>query len=134
MYTRTFVLFLIFILYTFIVIFAIMCEKGRKRPEVFRGALPVHVILCYLVLKKAFCDFCLSGFVMVSYKAIILTFSLRMIFLRVADIERYRKTVTGSFPVCMASKVTKEHPPGIPLCPEKTGKSKEKILLWINSF
>ena len=54
MYTRTFVLFLIFILYTFIVIFAIMCEKGRKRPEVFRGALPVHAILCYLVLKKAF--------------------------------------------------------------------------------
>ena len=82
--------FLIFILYTFIVIFAIMCEKGRKRPEVFRGALPVHVILCYLVLKKAFCDFCLSGFVMVSYKAIILTFSLRMIFLRVADIERIK--------------------------------------------
>ena len=90
MYTRTFVLFLIFILYTFIIIFAIMCEKGRKRPEVFRGALPVHVILCYLVLKKAFCDFCLSGFVMVSYKAIILTFSLRMIFLRVADIERIK--------------------------------------------
>ena len=27
MYTRTFVLFLIFILYTFIIIFAIMCEK-----------------------------------------------------------------------------------------------------------
>ncbi len=71
---------------------------------------------------------------MVSYKAIILTFSLRMIFLRVADIERYRKTVTGSFPVCTASKVTKEHPPGIPLCPEKMGKAKEKILLWINSF
>ena len=67
-----------------------MCEKGRKRPEVFRGALPVHVILCYLVLKKAFCDFCLSGFVMVSYKAIILTFSLRMNFLRVADIERIK--------------------------------------------
>ena len=97
MYTRTFVLFLIFILYTFIVIFAIMCEKGRKRPEVFRGALPVHVILCYLVLKKAFCDFCLSGFVMVSYKAIILTFSLRMIFLRVADIERIKKSQRRDF-------------------------------------
>ena len=108
--------FLLFILYTFIVIFVIMCEKGRVRymqgrlsclheqsalhisdersdrgkPEVFRGALPVKVILCYLVLKKAFCDFCLSGFVMVSYKAIILTFSLRMIFLRVADIERIK--------------------------------------------
>ena len=114
MCTRTFVLFLLFILYTFIIIFVIMSEKGRKRSEVF--------------------DFCLSGFVMVSYKAIILTFSLRMIFLRVADIERYRKTVTGSFPVCTASKVTKEHPPGIPLCPEKMGKAKEKILLWINSF
>ena len=134
MCTRTFVLFLLFILYTFIIIFVIMSEKGRKRSEVFRGVLPVKVILCYLVLKKAVCDFCLSGFVMVSYKAIILTFSLRMIFLRVADIERYRKTVTGSFPVCTASKVTKEHPPGIPLCPEKTGKAKEKILLWINSF
>ena len=72
--------FLLFILYTFIVIFVIMCEKGRVRymqdrlsclheqsalhisdersdrgkPEVFRGALPVHAILCYLVLKKAF--------------------------------------------------------------------------------
>ena len=90
MYTRTFVLFLIFILYTFIVIFAIMCEKGRKRPEVFRGALPVKVISCYLVLKKVFCDFCLSGFVMVSYKAIILTFSLRMNFLRMADIEHIK--------------------------------------------
>ena len=80
MYTRTFVLFLIFILYTFIIIFAIMCEKSRARymqgrlsclheqsalhisdersdrgkPEVFRGALPVKVILCYLVLEKAF--------------------------------------------------------------------------------
>ena len=80
MYTRTFVLFLLFILYTFIVIFAIMCEKGRVRymqdrlsylheqsalhisdersdrgkPKVFRGALPAKVILCYLVLKKAF--------------------------------------------------------------------------------
>ena len=67
-----------------------MCEKGRKRPEVFRGALPVKVISCYLVLKKVFCDFCLSGFVMESYKAIILTFSLRMNFLRVADIERIK--------------------------------------------
>ena len=90
MYTRTFVLFLIFILYTFIVIFAIMCEKGRKRPEVFSRC---SARACYLVLfspQKAFCDFCLSGFVMVSYKAIILTFSLRMIFLRVADIERIK--------------------------------------------
>ena len=80
MCTRTFVLFLLFILYTFIIIFVIMSEKGRKRSEVFRGVLPVKVILCYLVLKKAVCDFCLSGFVMVSYKAIILTFSLRMIY------------------------------------------------------
>src|SRR5699024_4984645 len=90
MYTRTFVLFLIFILYTFIVIFAIMCEKGRKRTVVFRGALPVKCISCYLVLKSVFCDFCRSGFVMESYKAIILTFSLRMNFLRVADIERIK--------------------------------------------
>ena len=103
-------------------------RRDRGKPKVFRGALPVSVTSCYLVLEKVFCDFCLSGFVMVSYKAIILTFSLRMIFLRVADIERYRKTVTGSFPVCTASKVTKEHPPGIPLCPEKMGKAKEKIL------
>ena len=65
-------------------------RSDRGKPEVFRGALPVHAILCYLVLKKAFCDFCLSGFVMVSYKAIILTFSLRMIFLRVADIEHIK--------------------------------------------
>ena len=63
---------------------------------------------------------------MESYKAIILTFSLRMIF-EEDDIERYRKTVTGSFPVCMASKVTKEHPLGISLCPEKTGKAKERF-------
>ena len=116
MYTRTFVLFLLFVLYTFIIIFAIMSEKGRDRymqgrlsclheqsvlhisdersdrgkPEVFRGALPVSVTSCYLVLKKVFCDFCLSGFVMESYKAIILTFSLRMNFLRVADIERIK--------------------------------------------
>ena len=90
MYNRTFVLFLAFVLYTFIIIFAIISEKGRRRPEVFRDALPVKVILCYLVLKKVFCDFCLSGFVMVSYKAIILTFSLRMNFLRVADIERIK--------------------------------------------
>ena len=48
------------------------------------------VTSCYLVLKKVFCDFCLSGFVMESYKAIILTFSLRMNFLRVADIERIK--------------------------------------------
>ena len=54
MCTRTFVLFLLFILYTFIIIFVIMSEKGRKRSEVFRGVLPVKVILCYLVLKKAF--------------------------------------------------------------------------------
>lgn len=60
------------------------------KPKVFRGALPVNAILCYLVLKKVFCDFCLSGFVMESYKAIILTFSLRMIFLRVADIEHIK--------------------------------------------
>ena len=65
-------------------------RSDRGKPEVFRGALPAKVILCYLVLKKVFCDFCLSGFVMVSYKAIILTFSLRMIFLRVADIERIK--------------------------------------------
>lgn len=44
-----------------------------------------------------------------------------------ADIERYRKTVTGSFSVCMVSKVTKEHPPGIPSCPGKTGKVKEEM-------
>ena len=50
----------------------------------------VNAILCYLVLKKVFCDFCLSGFVMEPYKAIILTFSLRMNFLRVADIERIK--------------------------------------------
>ena len=31
MYTRTFVLFLLFDLYTFIIIFAIMSEKGRDR-------------------------------------------------------------------------------------------------------
>ena len=65
-------------------------RSDRGKPEVFRGALPAKVILCYLVLEKAFCDFCLSGFVMVSYKAIILTFSLRMNFLRVADIERIK--------------------------------------------
>lgn len=29
-------------------------RSDRGKPEVFRGALPVHVILCYLVLKKAF--------------------------------------------------------------------------------
>lgn len=39
-------------------------------------AMLVNAILCYLVLEKVFCDFCLSGFVMGSYKAIILTFSL----------------------------------------------------------
>ena len=52
--------------------------------------MPVNAILCYLVLEKVFCDFCLFGFVMESYKAIILTFSLRMNFLRVADIERIK--------------------------------------------
>ena len=65
-------------------------RSDRGKPKVFRGALPVSVTSCYLVLKKVFCDFCLSGFVMESYKAIILTFSLRMNFLRVADIERIK--------------------------------------------
>ena len=65
-------------------------RSDLEKPKVFRGALPVSVTSCYLVLEKVFCDFCLFGFVMESYKAIILTFSLRMYFLRVADIERIK--------------------------------------------
>ena len=65
-------------------------RKGQSQVYAKQPAKPASVTSCYLVLEKAFCDFCLSGFVMVSYKAIILTFSLRMIFLRVADIERIK--------------------------------------------
>ena len=78
MYTRTFVLFC-FSTYILLSLSFLKCCLYR-----------FGVTSCYLVLKKVFCDFCLSGFVMESYKAIILTFSLRMNFLRVADIEHIK--------------------------------------------